>query len=176
MELVEVRSVLSRTPDVVRTLLDGLPDDWVHRNDGSGTWSAYDIVGHLILGDDTNWLPRMRMILEYGTQRSFDSFDREAMLRWEREDSETLVARFRDTRHASVDELTSLQLADDDLNRRGRHPQFGDLSLGQLLATWAAHDLTHLAQITEVLARRFRDDIGPMRAFMPALDEVAAAE
>lgn len=166
--------MLARTPRVLDTLLAGLPPEWLHRDDGPGTWSAYAIVGHLVLADTTNWLPRTRTILSHGTEQPFGAFDREAMLGWDREPVEELLARLRDTRAASLAELSDLGA--DDLDRRGRHPEVGEITLGQLLATWVAHDLTHLGQVGEVLARRYRDDVGPWRAYLPALDRVAEAE
>jgi DinB family protein len=176
MDLPEAVSILARTPDVMEALLTGLPADWLHRNDGPGTWSAYDILGHLLHGDAANWLPRARMILRDGTGRAFEGFDRRAMLGWDREPVAELLARFAAARRASLDELSSLDLTTDDLRRRGVHADMGEVTLGQLLATWVAHDLTHLAQVGEVLARRYRDDVGPWRAYMPALDRVAEAE
>jgi hypothetical protein len=176
MELPEATAMLARTPRILDTLLDGLAPEWVHRDDGPGTWSAYDIVGHLLHGDAANWLPRAKMIIEYGTGRAFEPFDREAMLRAEREPVAMLLARFRAAREASVAQLSSFGLTGADLGRRGQHPEFGEVTLGQMLATWVAHDLTHLAQVGEVLARRYRDDVGPWRAYLPALDRVADAE
>jgi uncharacterized damage-inducible protein DinB len=176
MELEEATGVLARTPAVLRALLTGLPPQWVHRDDGPGTWSAYDILGHILEGDASNWLPRARMVVEAGTARTFEPFDREAMLSRDREPVDALLDRFRTVRAASLDELTSLGLTAADLSRRGRHPEFGEVTLGQVLATWVAHDLTHLAQVGEVLARRYREDVGPYRAYLPALDRVAEAE
>jgi uncharacterized damage-inducible protein DinB len=176
MELPEATTILARTPPVLGTLLRGLSQDWLHRNDGPGTWSAYDIVGHLVHGEATNWIPRIRMILAHGTDRPFEPFDREAMLGWERETAEALTARLQSARRASLDELLSLGLTPDDLGRRGAHPEMGEVTLGRVLAAWVAHDLTHLAQVGEVLARRYRDDVGPYRRYMPALDGVAEAE
>lgn len=168
--------MLARTPTTLETLLTGLPPEWVHQNDGPGTWSSYEILGHLLLGESTNWLPRARMILEHGTDRPFEPFDRLAMLSWEHGPVDALLARFTEARRASLEELSSYQLSASDLDRRGRHPEFGEVTLGQMLATWVAHDLTHLAQVGEVLARRYRDDVGPWRAYLPALDRVADAE
>jgi DinB superfamily len=176
VDLREATSMLTRTPRVLDTLLAGLPDEWLHRNDGPGTWSAYDIVGHLLHSEATNWLPRARMILQHGTGRSFVPFDRLAMLGWEREPVAELLARFQAARLVSLDQLSSPELTASDLDRRGRHPDFGEVTLGQLLATWVAHDLTHLAQVGEVLARRYREDVGPWRAYLPALDRTADAE
>jgi hypothetical protein len=176
MNLDEATSVLARTPTVLDALLPGLPDEWVHRNDGPNTWSGYDIVGHLLEGESANWLPRARMLLEHGTGRTFEPFDREAMLTREREPIEVLLSRFRAARLASLDQLAAFQLTAADLDRVGAHPEFGTVTLGQLLATWVAHDLTHLAQVAEVLARSYRTDVGPYRAYLPALDRVAEAE
>lgn len=176
MDLSEMTSMLSRTPVALKTLLDGLPPQWLHRNDGPGTWSAYDIVGHLTHGDATNWLPRARMIIQFGRERAFEPFDREAMLKLAPEPIDVILARFQQARRESLDELSSLDLSGPDLDRRGQHPDLGEVTLGQLLASWVAHDLTHLAQVGEVLARRYRDAVGPWRAFMPALEGAAAAE
>jgi hypothetical protein len=176
MELGDATAMLARTPGVLDRLLGGLPAEWLHRDDGPGTWSAYDIVGHLYEGDATNFLPRARLIVEHGASRGFEPFDREAMLGREREPVAALLARFEATRRASLESLASLGLGAEDLSRRGQHPEFGSVTLGQLLSTWVAHDLTHLGQIGEVLARRYRDDVGPWRAYLPALDRTAAAE
>lgn len=168
--------MLARTPDVLDRLLTGLAPEWLHRTDGPGTWSAYDIVGHLVNADATNWVPRIRTIVEHGGEQPFGVFDREAMLGWEREPMAALLRRFHIGRQACLDELASLRLTADDLGRRGLHPEFGEVTLGQVVATWVTHDLTHLAQVGEVLARRYRDAVGPYRAYMPALDRVAEAE
>lgn len=176
MQLPEATSILTRTPTILDAMLAGLPLDWVHRNDGPGTWSAYDIVGHLLHGEAADWIPRTQTILQHGTGQLFEPVDREAMLRKEPEPAAMLLARFRAARQASVETLSSLGLTNADLDRRGLHPEFGEVTLGQLLATWVAHDLTHLAQASEVLARRYRDEVGPWRAYLPALDRVADAE
>jgi hypothetical protein len=176
MDPAEIASTLARTPGAVRALTAGLPPEWLHRNDGPGTWSAYDIVGHLLNAEETNWLPRTRMILEHGLDRAFEPFDREAMLRWEPESIDRILDRFQAVRERIVEELFALHLSPSDLDRRGLHPDVGEVTLAQLWATWVAHDLTHIAQVAEVLARRYRHDVGPWRAFMPALDRVADAE
>jgi hypothetical protein len=176
MELPEVVSMLARTPKVLETLLAGLSPEWLHRDDGPGTWSAYDIVGHLLHGEATDWLPRARMILHHGTGQAFEPFDRLAMLGRAREPIAVVLARFQEARLASLDSLSAPDLAAEDLDRRGLHPDLGEVTLGQLLATWVAHDLTHVAQVGEVLARRYREDVGPWRAYLPALDRAAEAE
>ncbi|HYN96681.1 MAG TPA: DinB family protein [Pilimelia sp.] len=177
MNLPEPTPTLARTPAVLTALLTGLSPDWLRRDDGPGTWSAYDIVGHLLHVEEADWVPRIRLILRHGTARPFQPVDREAMLAHrEREPAEALLARFQAARHASLADLSSLDLTAADVDRRGLHPDLGEVTVGQLLATWVAHDLTHLAQIGEVLARRYADDVGPWRAYLPALDRTAAAE
>jgi hypothetical protein len=168
--------MLARTPKVLDTLLAGLPAEWLDRDDGPGTWSAFDIVGHLLHGEATDRLPRTRMILQHGTRRPFEAFDRTAMVGGVRESATALLARFAAARPASLDELSSLDLTALDMDRRGLHPDLGEVTLGQLLATWVAHDLTHLAQIGEVLACRYREDVGPWRGYLPTLDRTAEAE
>lgn len=176
LDPAEATAVLARTPGVLAALLSGLPSGLVHRDDGPGTWSAYAIVGHLRHGDATNWMARTRMILDHGADRAFEAFDREAMLRQAPTSVAELLDDFRRSREHSLHELAGLGLSQVDLDRRGRHPEFGDVTLGQLLAAWVAHDLTHVAQVSEVLARSYRTAVGPWRAYLPALDRVAAAE
>ena len=176
MLLDESTTILARTPSVLDELLDGLGSEWLNRNDGPGTWSTYDIVGHLLHGEATDWMPRIRMILQHGTKRPFEPFDRAAMQGQEPLPFTVLLARFRTARAAGLAEFTSLKLTPDDLQKRGLHPEFGEVTLEQLVATWVAHDLTHIAQISEVLARRYRETVGPWRAYLPALDRAAAAE
>lgn len=176
MLMADVTTMLARTPGTLRTLLAGLPEDWPHRDDGPGTWSAYAIVGHLLHAEATNWLPRTRIILAYGTGQPLNAFDREAMLSWETEPVPVLLDRWQKARDASLVELSSLALSAEDLERRGKHEAIGEVTIGQILAAWVAHDLTHIAQVAEVLARRHRDDVGPFREFMPGLDRVAEAE
>jgi len=176
MDPLEIASALARTPGTVRALTAGLPAEWLRRNDGPGTWSAYDVVGHLLNAEATNWQPRTRMILQHGSDRAFEPFDREAMLRWKPESINGILDRFQAAREAVVEELLALHLSPADLDRRGLHPEIGEVTLGELWATWVAHDLTHIGQIAEVLARRYRHAVGPWRVFMPALDRTADAE
>jgi uncharacterized damage-inducible protein DinB len=176
MDLADAMSMLARTPDVVGRLLADLPPEWVHRNDGPGTWSAYDIVGHLVHGEATDWMPRVRMILRDGTSRPFEPFDRESMLDREPAPAPVLLAELASARRDGIAELSALGLTAADLDRRGLHPDLGEVTLGQLLSTWVAHDLAHIGQIGEVLARHYRDAVGPWRAYLPALDRVADAE
>ncbi|NUO57364.1 MAG: DinB family protein [Hamadaea sp.] len=173
LDLAAAEHLLTRTPDVVAALLGGLPDAWLHRDDGPGTWSAYAILGHLTYADATNWRPRIRMIREHGAGRVFQPFDREAMLRDEPEAVDVLLERFRAGRDRT---LADLALDAGELDRVGSHPEFGEVTMRQVVAAWVAHDLTHLGQMAEVLARRHRLDVGPYRRYLPALDRVAEAE
>ncbi|MEU0560769.1 DinB family protein [Dactylosporangium maewongense] len=176
MRISDATTLLARTPTTVSALLLDLPDEWLHRDDGPDTWSAYAIAGHLLHGDETNWLPRIRLIMEHGTDRPFEPFNRVAMLSWDREPVADLLDRFRSVRSRSLEDLDALGLTPSDLPRSGTHPEFGTVTLSQVLSAWVAHDLTHTAQIAEVLAGRHRDDVGPYRRYMPALDRFAPAE
>ena len=162
--------VLERTPRTLDALLRDLPDEWTRVNEGQGTWSPYDIVGHLIHGERTDWIPRAKMILECGETKTFERFDRLAQ---ERESQGRSLAQLLDefarVRAKSLDDLRSLNLLPGDLDRRGRHPVFGAVTLGQLLATWAAHDLTHLHQISRVMAHQYREAVGPWTVFLGVL-------
>jgi hypothetical protein len=146
-------ALLARTPKTLDALLRDLPDAWTMTTEGEGTWSAFDIVGHLIHGERTDWMGRARMILEFGETRTFERFDRVAMKRETAGKSlPELLDEFARVRAGNLDTLRALNLQPADLERRGCHPVFGPVTLGQLLSTWAAHDLTHLHQLSRVLA------------------------
>lgn len=160
-------AVLQRTPSVLDALLRGLPDRLVRANEGEGTWSPFDVVGHLIHGEKTDWIPRAKIILAHGETRPFEQFDRFAQ--FEESNGRTLeglLDRFADLRAQSLGELAAMNLSEADLHRRGRHPELGTVTLGQLLATWVAHDLDHVMQIARVMARPYADDVGPWRAYL----------
>ena len=163
--------VLERTPATLRTLLEGLPSAWTDANEGPDTWSPFDIVGHLIQGERTDWIPRARMILEEGRSRTFEPFDRFAQFR----DSEgkslaELLDEFEQLRAQGLGTLKGWHLTDAQLSLEGEHPVFGAVTLRQLLATWTAHDVGHLAQISRVMAKQYRDAVGPWRAYLPVMD------
>ena len=163
-------ALLRRTPAVLDVLLRGLPDAWTAANEGGVTWNARDIVGHLTHGERTNWMPRVKMILASGDAKTFEAFDRPGD---EQEMQGKSLAQaldlFAAARAASLDELAALNLQPADLERRGRHPSFGVVTLSQLLATWAAHDLTHLHQLSRVMAHQYRDAVGPWSAYLGVL-------
>jgi len=160
-------ALLERTPAVFNTLLRGLPELLTRRNEGEGTWSAFEIVAHLIHCERTDWMPRAKIVLRHGEARTFDPFDRSGNLREsEGKPLGTLLDEFASLRLASLDELRALNLREQDLGRRGRHPSLGAVTLSQLLAAWAAHDLTHLHQLTRVMAHQYREMVGPWGKYL----------
>jgi hypothetical protein len=163
----EAVAILSRTPSTIDALLRGLPDGWIAAHEGGETWSPFDVVGHLIHGERTDWIPRARIILENGEDRAFDRFDRFAQFEASKGRSlATLLDEFATLRVESLRQLGAMRLQDADLNRRGRHAALGVVTLRQLLATWVAHDLDHVVQISRVLARQYSDEVGPWRAYL----------
>jgi hypothetical protein len=168
--LVDGTRILRRTPSVVRTLLDDLPEEWARATEGPGTWSPFDVIGHLIHGERTDWIPRVEHILTHGEGRPFDPFDREAMFSASAGNSlDELLDTFDRLRRESLGRLQGLALTSADLERRGRHPALGPVTLGQHLATWVAHDLSHINQIVRVLALQYGDAVGPWRAYLSVL-------
>jgi hypothetical protein len=165
--LSDAIGILARTPATLDALLRGLPDAWTAAHEGGQTWSAFDIIGHLIHGERTDWLPRTKIILEHGDARSFDPFDRLAQFRVSAgRTMESLLDEFASLRGRNLGELRALELTPADLDRAGRHPELGPVTLRQLLATWTAHDLDHVMQISRVLARQYADAVGPWRAYL----------
>ncbi len=173
--LAEATAVLARTPATLNALLRGLPDKWTVSNEGrSGqgqeTWSASDIVGHLIVGERTDWMTRARIILQHGEARAFDPFDRFAQEKEFRGKSlGQLLDEFANLRRENLADLQALNLQPEDMARRGTHPALGVVTLSQLLATWAVHDLTHLHQLSRVMAHQYRNAVGPWSAYLGVL-------
>jgi DinB superfamily len=163
-------ALLSRTPATLNALLRELPDAWTSQNEGDNTWSAFNIVGHLIHGDRTDWIPRVRMVLDRGETQTFESFDRWGQVRESQGKSlGQLLDEFARVRSDNLDALRALNLRAEDLERRGRHPALGVVTLSELLATWAAHDLNHLHQISRVMAHQYREAVGPWSAYLGVL-------
>jgi hypothetical protein len=168
--LAEAVAVLTRTPTTLNALLRGLPNTWVRCDEGKDTWSASDILGHLICGERTDWMPRVRIILENGEARPFDPFDRFAQSRESQDKSlEQRLDEFARLRSENLAALQALNLQPEDLTRRGKHPALGAVTLSELLATWAVHDLTHVHQLSRVMAHRYRDAVGPWSAYLGVL-------
>lgn len=162
--------VLRRTPRVVRSLLADLPDGWIRGTEGPGTWSPFDIVGHLIHGERTDWITRTEILLAHGENQPFTPFDRFAQFEASRgKPLPELLDTFAELRAANLLRLESLGLGADDFQRRGRHPELGPCTLAELLATWVAHDLSHIAQIARVMGRQYTEAVGPWRAYLPML-------
>jgi len=168
--LDEAIALLTRTPAALDALLRGLPDAWIRSTEGKDTWSVFDIVGHLIVGERTDWMPRVRRILESGESRPFNPFDRFAQQReGEGKSLEQLLDEFALLRKGNMAALEALNLQPEDLSRRGAHPALGGVTLAQLLATWTVHDLTHLHQASRVMAHRYREAVGPWSAYLGVL-------
>ena len=168
--LADTVAVLTRTPSTVDALLRGMPDLWTRPNEGQDSWSAYDIVGHLVFGERTDWIPRVGILLDKGESKAFDPFDRFAQFKEsEGKSLEQLLDEFSHLRKENLATLRALNLQTEDLQRRGRHPELGVVTLSELLATWAVHDLTHLHQLSRVLAYQYRDVVGPWSAYLGVL-------
>lgn len=168
--LQDTISLLSRTPAVLSALLRDLPEMWTQRNEGKNTWCASEVVAHLIYGERADWIPRTKILLQFGESRTFEAFDRVGHVQESHGKSlEQLLDEFARLRAESLAELRGLNLQPEDLARRGRHPAFGTVTLSQLLAAWVGHDLTHLHQISRVMAHQYRDAVGPFSAYLGVL-------
>jgi hypothetical protein len=168
--LTESIEILSRTPLVLESLLQNLPTLWVMNNEGKDTFSPFDVVGHLIHGEKTDWVARMEIILSDKVDKTFQPYDRFAQFR----DSEDktlnqLLAEFKTLRMNNLEILRSKKLRDNDLLKTGIHPSFGPVTLQQLLSTWTVHDLSHIAQITRVMCKQYKEEVGPWINYLPIL-------
>ncbi len=163
--------ILERTPMVLVEMLQNLSTPWTTENEGPETWSPFDIVGHFIHGEKTDWIPRMERILSDRSDKTFEPFDRFAQFRDSKNKSlETLLEEFKVLRRRNLEYLRSLQLTEQDLNKEGRHPELGKVTLKELLASWVVHDLNHIAQISRVMANQYKDEVGPWKAYMGILN------
>jgi len=171
-ELSQAIEILQRTPATLNSLLRDLPEPWLVQNEGPQTWSPYDVIGHLIHGEETDWMARARIILEHGETRAFESFDRVAMFEESKGKSIVeLLDTFAQLRAANLRELQSMNLTSELLDKRGRHPEFGVVTLRQLLSTWVVHDLGHLRQVVRVMSKQYREAVGPWKAYLSILEE-----
>jgi len=162
--------ILRRTPATLRSLLHGLSEPWIAQNEGEGTWSPHDIVGHLIHGEHEDWIPRTRIILESGAEKPFAPFDVLRLTDYSKGKSlSQLLDEFERLRIENLEILSELNLQPYQLELKGQHPTFGDITLRQLLSTWAVHDLSHIAQISRVMAKQYASEVGPWSEFLPIL-------
>jgi hypothetical protein len=169
-QLGQATEILRRTPATLNSLLRHLPEEWVLSTEGPESWSPFDVVGHLIHGEEADWIPRARIILEYGESRPFEPFDRYAM--FERSKGKSLAElldRFGQLRGESLKELEGMSLTPEALARRGSHPELGVVTLGQLLSTWVVHDLGHVGQVVRVMAKQYGEAVGAWQAYLPVL-------
>jgi hypothetical protein len=171
-DLPRTLEVLSRTPGVVESLLDGLSEEWLDASEGPDTFTPRDVVGHLIHGEETDWVPRIRLILERGEGEPFTPFDRFGFRESIRGRSiDDLLLELRNLRADNLDYVRGLSLTAADLDRKGRHPALGAVTLGQLFAAWMVHDLGHIRQIVRVLARQYDQAVGPWKEYLSILDK-----
>ena len=169
-DLEQTIALLSRTPAALDGLLRGLPESWTHRGEGEDTWTVFDVVGHLIYADRENWMPRARRILQFGEEQPFDPFDRLGHVRESQGKSLSQVLdEFDRVREGCLVDLRALNLTSEQMTKRGRHPALGPVTLSELLATWAAHDMTHLHQISRILAHQYREAVGPFASYLGVL-------
>ena len=168
----EAVEILSRTPGTLRAMLAGLSENWTKANEGEKTWSAFDVIGHLIHGEETDWIPRLRIILESGESVPFPPFDREAQ--FAKSKGKTLgelLDQFGKLRMENVATLKQVFAKGIELDKRGMHPSLGSVTIRELLATWVVHDLDHLAQIARAMAKRYDDDVGPWSEYLGILEQ-----
>ena len=165
--LDQAKEILRRTPATLNALLSNLSDDWVLANEGPETFSPYDVIGHLIEGEENDWIPRARIILDHGEAKPFEKFDRFAMYEKSKGKSlAELLARFEKVRGESLRQLEEMNLTPELLQKRGTHPALGSVTLSQLLSAWVVHDLGHIRQIVRVMAKQYREEIGPWTEYL----------
>lgn len=162
--------ILERTPDVLNTLLKDISSEWTLNNEGGDTWSVYDIIGHLIYGEKTDWIPRAEIILSENNDKKFEPYDRFAQFKESKGKSlQQLLDEFVKLRNKNIEQLLSKRLTVKDLEKTGIHPAFGEVTLSQLLATWAVHDLNHISQIARVMAKQYKAAVGPWVEYLGIL-------
>jgi hypothetical protein len=168
--LDHAQAVLTRTPHVLRAMLEGMPMEWVSATESEGSWSPFDVLGHLIHGERTDWIPRARIILDAGETKPFEPFDRFAQFENSRGQTiNELLDTFTELRVENLRTLSEMGLKAEDLEKTGMHPELGRVTLAQLIATWVAHDLGHIVQITRTMARQYKEAVGPWRAYLSVL-------
>ncbi len=166
--------ILERTPVVLKTLLRGLDEEWITANEGADTWSPYDVVGHLIYGERTDWMPRIKIILNESPDKRFVSFDRFAQFRESKDKSlAQLLHEFEMLRQENLSILKTIPFSEGLLKKKGIHPEFGEVTLQQLLATWVVHDLAHICQVTRTMAKQYKEEIGPWAKYFSIFNKIS---
>lgn len=169
-EIKKSIEILSRTPVVLELYLGGLSLDWIKSNEGENTWSPYDVIGHLIQGEKTDWIPRAKIILSQGEDKTFEPFDRFAQLNADQERPiESLLQEFKELRTKNISELKTIDISEFTLSKKGIHPELGKATLKELLSCWVVHDLGHIAQISRVMAKQYSSEVGPWKAYLSIL-------
>ncbi|WP_333599875.1 DinB family protein [Flavobacterium sp.] len=169
-DLQKATEVLTNTPTVLRTLLHGLSEEWIFENEGADTWSPFDIMGHLLHGEKTDWIARMEIILSDSNDKTFQPFDRFAQFEESKGKSIVqLLDEFNSRRDHNLAVLQSKRIDATALAKKGIHPAFGEVTLRELLSCWVAHDLGHIAQIARVMAKQYKEEVGPWEAYLPIL-------
>jgi hypothetical protein len=164
--------ILERTPFVLDALLEGISPEWTNRNEGGETWSVFDVIGHLVHGEQTDWITRTEIILTDNRQKKFEPFDRFAQFKAIKGKTlEQLLGEFRELRVANIRKLRELNIRENDLIKTGIHPTFGEVTLAQLLSTWAVHDLDHISQIARVMGKQYKEQTGPWVEFLKILNQ-----
>ena len=166
-KLKESREILERTPYVLQAFLKNISSDWSKQNEGGESWSPYEILGHLIHGERTDWIPRCQIILDFGTSHPFTPCDRNAQKNESKGKSlSQLIDEFKKLRKENLAKLDAMELTEEDLEKKGMHPELGEVNLSELLASWTVHDLSHIAQIARVMAKQYRNEIGPWKEYL----------
>lgn len=169
-DLDDAINALTRTPNVLRAMLQGLPSEWITGNEGENTWSPYDVLGHLIHGERTDWIVRAKTILKEGEKKAFKSFDRFAQFSESQGKSlEELLDIFESLRQENIQTLEAMKLNQQDLIKTGIHPELGKVQLKELLATWVAHDLDHIVQISRTMAKQYQEEVGPWCKYLSVM-------
>lgn len=172
VEVKDVLMILSQTPQVIDDLVRHLDDRWLHAKEGPDTWTLHEVVAHLIFGEQTDWIPRIQIIMGEGDDKNFIPFDRSGHFSIAAGRTiESLLHQFAGLRKENLHILASMDITEDDLRKTGVHPAFGEVTLSQLLAAWVTHDMTHLAQLSRVIAKQYEEGVGPWRAYMRVLNE-----
>ena len=170
--LKQALEILERTPNTLHVLLSNVSDEWVYTNEGDNTWSVFDVVGHLIHGEKTDWMTRIRIVLSDSGNKTFEPFDRFAQFENSKgKTMQQLLNEFSELRAENLKALKQLQITETQLKMKATHPALGEVALKELLASWVTHDLGHIAQIARVMAKQYKDEVGPWEAYIPILNK-----